>query len=67
MENKLKRSNVWTAVQIAAFLGIFVLLLVPLSYMLRTNGAVKDRFSGFYAEKDHTLDIVMIGSSPVFP
>ena len=34
---------------------------------MRTNGAVKDRFSGFYAEKDHTLDIVMIGSSPVFP
>lgn len=67
MENKLKQSNVWAAVQIAAFLGIFVLLLVPLSYMMRTNGAVKDRFSGFYAEKDHTLDIVMIGSSPVFP
>ena len=61
------RCNIWTAVQITAFLAVFVLLLIPISYILRTNGAVKDRFSGFYAEKDHTLDIVMIGSSPVFP
>lgn len=49
------------------FIGIFVFALVPMSYILRTNGDVKDRFSGFYAEKDDTLDIVMIGSSPVFP
>lgn len=55
------------AVQIIAFIGIFLLLLVPVSYMVRTNGEVKDRFSGFYAEKDDTLDVVMIGSSPVFP
>ncbi len=53
--------------QIIAFIGIFLLLLVPVSYMVRTNGDVKDRFSGFYAEKEDTLDIVMIGSSPVFP
>lgn len=59
--------KVKTALQIAAFLGIFLLILVAVSYMVRTNGAVKDRFSGFYAEKDDTLDIVMIGSSPVFP
>ncbi len=56
-----------TVIQAVAFLGIFLLLLVAVSYMVRTNGAVKDRFSGFYAEKNHTLDIVMIGSSPVFP
>ena len=56
-----------TVVQITAFVAIFLLLLVAVSYMVRTNGAVKDRFSGFYAEKDDTLDIVMIGSSPVFP
>ncbi|MCM1174306.1 MAG: SGNH/GDSL hydrolase family protein [Blautia sp.] len=49
------------------FIGIFLLALVPVSYIVRTNGDVKDRFSGFYAEKDHTLDIVLIGSSPVFP
>ena len=49
------------------FIGIFLLALVPVSYIVRTNGDVKDRFSGFYAEEDNTLDIVMIGSSPVFP
>ncbi len=56
-----------TAVQIIAFLAIFLFLLLPVSYMVRTNGDVKDRFAGFYAEKNDTLDIVMIGSSPVFP
>lgn len=49
------------------FIAIFVLALFPVSYIVRTNGDVKDRFSGFYAEKENTLDIVMIGSSPVFP
>lgn len=63
----MKRKGFVQAIQVAAFLGIFLLLLVAVSYMVRTNGDVKDRFSGFYAEKDHTLDIVMIGSSPVFP
>lgn len=49
------------------FIGLFLGMLFPVSYIVRTNGDVKDRFSGFYAEKDNTLDIVMIGSSPVFP
>ncbi len=49
------------------FIGIFLLALLPVSYIVRTNGDVKDRFSGFYAEKEDTIDIVMIGSSPVFP
>lgn len=49
------------------FIVIFLLALIPVSYIVRTNGDVKDRFSGFYAEEDDTLDIVMIGSSPVFP
>ena len=54
-------------VQTIIFTGFFLLALVPVSYIVRTNGDVKDRFSGFYAEEDNTLDIVMIGSSPVFP
>lgn len=49
------------------FIGIFLCALIPVSYIVRTNGDVKDRFSGFYAEKEETLDIIMIGSSPVFP
>ena len=53
--------------QIMAFSIIFLGLIIAVSYIVRTNGDVKDRFSGFYAEKNNTLDIVMIGSSPVFP
>ncbi len=63
----MERSKALILLQIFVFTGIFVLLLIGVSYMVRTNGDVKDRFSGFYAEKDDTLDIVMIGSSPVFP
>lgn len=63
----MKRNKAWIFIQITAFIGIFLLLLIAVSYIVRTNGEVKDRFSGFYAEKDDTLDIVMIGSSPVFP
>ncbi|MBP3735901.1 MAG: SGNH/GDSL hydrolase family protein [Lachnospiraceae bacterium] len=53
--------------RIILFLAVFVVLLVPLTYMLRTNGGVKDRFNGFYAEKRNSLDAVIIGSSSVFP
>ena len=63
----MNRNKAWIFVQITAFIAIFILLLIAVSYIVRTNGDVKDRFSGFYAEKDDTLDIVMIGSSPVFP
>lgn len=48
------------------FLG-FLCILVPLTYIIRTNGDVKDRFVGFYAEKKNTIDVVLIGSSPVYP
>ncbi|MCQ2082006.1 MAG: SGNH/GDSL hydrolase family protein [Lachnospiraceae bacterium] len=46
---------------------IFIVSLTLLTYVLRTNGDIKDIFSGFYAEKDDTIDVVMIGSSPVYP
>lgn len=62
-----KQNTVKTVVQVIGFVAIFLLLLTAVSYMVRTNGDVKDRFAGFYAEKKDTLDIVMIGSSPVFP
>lgn len=65
--NAEKQNMVKTALQVIGFIVIFLLLLLPVSYMVRTNGDVKDRFAGFYAEKEDTLDIVMIGSSPVFP
>ncbi len=49
------------------FIGIFLVILTALTYVLRTNGDVKERFTGFYAEKKDTVDVVMIGSSPVYP
>lgn len=53
--------------QAAVFVLLFLVILLPVSYMVRTNGDVKDRFAGFYAEKKDSLDVVIIGSSPVFP
>ena len=49
------------------FCLLFVVMLIPLTYMIRTNGVIKDIFTGFYAEPDDTIDVVMIGSSPVYP
>ncbi len=48
------------------FIAIFIVLLIPLSYILRRGGDTKSRFMGFYAEPKDSLDIVMIGSSPTY-
>lgn len=65
---KQHRGGQWTwLLQAVCFLVLFGMILLPVSYMVRTNGDVKDRFAGFYAEKKDSLDVVMIGSSPVFP
>lgn len=55
------------AVKAILFAVIFLLLLRSLTYMLRTNGDIKEIFLGFYAEPKDTIDVVMIGSSPVYP
>ena len=47
------------------FILLVLFLLLHLTYILRTNGDVKDRYVGFYAEKNNTVDAVLIGSSPV--
>ena len=48
-----------------SFILIFVLLLTGVSYIVRTNGDVKDRFAGFYAEEKDSIDVVMCGASTV--
>lgn len=53
--------------QAILFMFIFLFLLQTVTYMLRTNGDVKDRFTGFYGEKNNSIDVIMIGSSPVHP
>lgn len=49
------------------FVLLFILMTTGLTYMLRTNGDVKDRFTGFYAEQKNSIDVIAIGSSPVYP
>lgn len=53
--------------QAIIFLILFLVILKHLTYVIRTNGDIKDIFNGFYAEEKDTLDVVMIGSSPVYP
>lgn len=48
-----------------SFILIFLLLLVGASYIVRTNGDVKDRFAGFYAEEKNSIDVLMCGGSTV--
>lgn len=55
------------AVKSIIFIAVFLYILMTLTYVIRTNGDVKDRFTGFYAEPEDTIDVVMIGSSPVYP
>lgn len=54
-------------IQAVIFIIIFCYLLITVTYIIRTNGEVKDIFTGFYAEEDNSIDVVMIGSSPVYP
>ena len=54
-------------VQSIIFVVLFLYILMTVTYIIRTNGDVKDRFTGFYAEKKDTVDVVLVGSSPVYP
>ena len=53
--------------KIIIFISIVLWLTVHITYCLRINGDVKDRFVGFYAEKKNTIDVAILGSSPVYP
>jgi len=53
------------AIKSIIFIGIFLLLLTGVSYIVRTNGDVKNRFAGFYAQEKNSIDVMMFGASPV--
>lgn len=55
------------AAKAVVFLTGFIFILITVTYIVRTNGELKDRMVGFYAEKEDTLDMLMVGSSPVYP
>lgn len=48
------------ALKAVVFLAVFLWLLVTVTYIIRTNGDVKDRFTGFYAEKENTIDAILV-------
>lgn len=48
-----------------SFILIFVLLLTGVSYIVRTDGYVKNRFAGFYAEEKNSIDVLMCGGSTI--
>lgn len=55
------------ALKAALFVAGFLFILRTVTYIVRTSGDVKDRFAGFYAEEENTVDMIMVGSSPVYP
>ena len=55
------------ALRAVVFIIGFFFILRTVTYIVRTSGDTKDRFSGFYAEKKNTIDVIMTGSSPVYP
>jgi len=61
------KENILNVLKAAIFILIFLFLLRSVTYIIRTNGDVKDRFAGFYAEKENSIDVIFIGSSPVHP
>ncbi|MDO4323069.1 MAG: hypothetical protein Q4C61_11125 [Lachnospiraceae bacterium] len=66
----MKRMPVWTKnlLRCVFFFGIFLVMLVTVSYILRpySGGASRKNLCGFYAEEEDSLDVVFIGSSAVF-
>lgn len=53
------------ACKMISFILIFLLLLVGVSYIVRTNGHVKNRFAGFYAEEENSIDVLLFGASTI--
>ena len=57
--------NCKEACKAISFILIFLLLLTGVSYIVRTNGDIKDRFAGFYAEEKNSIDVLMFGGSTI--
>lgn len=62
----IKHPGLCNLAKAIVFVSIFIIVITELTYVMRTNGDVKDRFAGFYAEKEDSLDIILIGSSPTY-
>ena len=54
-------------IKLIIFFCVFSILLMSVSYIVRPQSDMKDRFAGFYSEPKNTIDAVMIGASSVSP
>lgn len=61
------KENILKAFKAVIFILFFLLLLRSITYIIRIDGDVKNRFAGFYAEEENSIDVIFIGSSPVHP
>lgn len=53
--------------KVICFWLIFIYFFINISYVLRRDSDIKDRFAGFYSLSEDSLDMIIIGSSPVHP
>lgn len=53
--------------KIVIWITIFIVILNSITYIFRPNSDMKQRFAGFYYEKNNSIDVIYIGSSPVHP
>lgn len=63
MNKKMNKNMIKSGIFLIAFIWLFM----NISYVLRQDSDMKDRFAGFYSLKRNSMDMVMIGSSPVHP
>lgn len=54
-------------IKLLIFLCIFSLLFISISYIVRPESDMKERYTGFYAEDKDSIDAIMIGPSSVSP
>ena len=54
-------------IKLIIFVFIFSVLFVSISYIVRPQTDMKERFAGFYSEDKDTIDAVVIGPSSVSP
>lgn len=60
------KQNIFNIFKIALFFCIFIILYSFLTYLKKPSSVDLDNISGFYAEKENSLDVMYIGGSASF-
>ncbi|MCQ2552711.1 MAG: hypothetical protein MJ150_00195 [Clostridia bacterium] len=61
------KSRLYKLIKAIAFLVILVMLFISCSYILRPADDRRDNYANFYNEPKNTIDVVFVGSSPIYP